>query len=435
MSENEFLDDPHASKIDPGDPRLSMNQQTKQTGRRIKKGAVVGVAAAAMGLLLLALIVALQPGKMKMFESEESDLEVKNKYVQLPDFIKEAVSFVDTPTPDQVPVLGPPLPGDLGVAMVQPQPKPSANYAAPSDPSPEEQLRMKLYQKALMAGPTFSSGGAAGLVGGAGGGQNSDRSVRDRAGDDFNKSMVGLQEKLVDNMGQLTGGGVNISPVAAQNMQDEKREFKDHTGVTDDNYLSNPLTWPRSKFEVKAGSIIPVSLITGINSDLPGDIIGQVRENVYDTVTGNHLLVPQGSRLMAEYDSIIAYGQERALICWNRLIRPDGSSIDLECSPGVDLEGYAGVSDKVDNHWLRLAGGIVLSSVLAVSATMSQGDIEGEHATGQQKMAASVGENLNNVGQQITEKNLNIQPTLTVRPGFSVNVLVNKDMILTPYQT
>ena len=137
---------------------------------------------------------------------------------------------------------------------------------------------------------------------------------------------------------------------------------------------------------------------------------------------------------MAEYDSIIAYGQERALICWNRLIRPDGSSIDLECSPSVDLEGYAGVSDKVDNHWLRLIGGVVLSSVLAVSATMSQGDIEGQHATRQQKMAASVGESLNNVGEQITEKNLNIQPTLTVRPGFSVNVLVNKDMILSPYE-
>ena len=431
MSENEFLDDPHVSKIDPDDPRLSMNQ-TKRSGKRIKKGAVVGVAFVVLGLLLLALIVALQPPKMKMFESEENGLEVKNNYVQPPNSIKEAV--VNTLTPDQVPVLGPPLPGDLGAAMVQSQPKPSANFAASSEPSPEEQLRTKLYQKALMAGPTFSSGGAAGF-GGGGGGQNSGRSGRDRASDDFNKSMAGLQEKLVDSMGQLTGGGDIVGPVAAQNMQDEKRKFKDHTIVTDDNYLSNSLTWPRSQFEVKAGSIIPVSLITGINSDLPGDIIGQVRENVYDTVTGNHLLVPQGSRLMAEYDSIIAYGQERALICWNRLIRPDGSSIDLECSPGVDLEGYAGVRDKVDNHWLRLIGGVVLSSVLAVSATMSQGDIEGQHATGQQKMAASAGESLNNVGEQITEKNLNIQPTLTVRPGFSVNVLVNKDMILTPYQT
>ncbi len=422
MAENEFhLDDPHASKIAPDDPRLSMNQ-TKRTGKRIKKGAVVGLAFAVLGLLLLGLIIALQPEKMKIFDAEESALEAKNKYVQPPKSIKEAV--VNTLTPDQVPVLGPPLPGDLGAAMVQPQPKPSANFAASSEPSPEEQLRMKRYQKALMAGPTFS-GGAAG---------HSGRSIPDKVNDGFNQSMAGLQEKLVDKMDQLTGGVDSIGPVAAQNMQDEKREFMGHTSVTDDNYLSNSLTWPRSKFEVKAGSIIPVSLITGINSDLPGDIIGQVRENVYDTVTGNHLLVPQGSRLMAEYDSIIAYGQERALICWNRLIRPDGSSIDLECSPGVDLEGYAGVSDKVDNHWLRLAGGIVLSSVLAVSATMSQGDIEGQHATVQQKMAASAGESLNNVGQQITEKNLNIQPTITVRPGFSVNVLVNKDMILSPYE-
>ena len=254
MSENEFhLDDPHASKIDPDDPRLSMNQ-TKRTGKRIKKGAVVGVAFAALGLLLLALIVALQPPKMKMFGSDENDLEVKNEYVQPPDSIIKAAS------PDQVPVLGPPLPGDFGVAMVQPQPKPSANVS-PSDPSPEEQARMKRYQKALMAAPTFSSGGS---LGGAAG-QNSGRSVPDRVNDGFSKSMVGLQEKLLSNMGQLTGGTDSIGPVAAQNMQDEKREFRGHTSATDDNYLSNPLTWPRSKFEVKAGSIIPVSLITGIN--------------------------------------------------------------------------------------------------------------------------------------------------------------------------
>lgn len=420
MSENELdLDDPHASKIDPDDPRLSMNQK-KQTSKRIKKGAVVGVAFAFLGVLLIGLIFALQPAKIRKFE-DETDLEVKNKYVQVPDSIVQAPSFI--PTSDQVPVLGPSLPGDIGATMVERQPKPNATYVSPSGPSPEEELRMKRLQKALMAGATFSSTGA------------QSRAVREAADNSYRQSNAGLQEKLIDSMGQLVGGADSLDPMAdGQNMQAEKRNFMDDTGITEDNYLKSSLTWPRSKFEVKAGSIIPVSLITGINSDLPGDIIGQVRENVYDTVTGNHLLVPQGSRLMAEYDSIIAYGQERALLCWNRLIRPDGSSIDLECSPGVDLAGYAGVSDDVDNHWFRLAGGVVLSSVLAASATMSQGDIEGYHPTWSQSMATGAGEEINNVGRQITEKNLNIQPTITIRPGFSVNVLVNKDIILTLYE-
>jgi type IV secretory pathway VirB10-like protein len=216
-------------------------------------------------------------------------------------------------------------------------------------------------------------------------------------------------------------------------MQGEKREFIDNQ-TTDKGYLESRVTWPKSKFEVKAGSVIPISIITGINSDLPGEIIGQVRENVYDTVTGNYLLIPQGTKVMATYDSVIAYGQERALLCWSQMRRPDGSSLDLECSPGIDLAGYAGMSDQVDNHWGRIIGGVILSTALSVGTTASQGDIEGYNATIEQQMAADAADTINDVGQQITKKNLNIQPTIKIRPGFSANILVNKDMILTPYK-
>ena len=143
-------------------------------------------------------------------------------------------------------------------------------------------------------------------------------------------------------------------------MQQHKSDFLSRDGINNASYLSQSLASPRSPYEVKAGTIIPTSLITGINSDLPGQVIGQVRENVYDTVTGNHLLIPQGSRLLATYDSSVTFGQERVLVCWNRLIRPDGSSIPLECMPGVDLAGYAGFADQVDNHWWRIITGVAL---------------------------------------------------------------------------
>ncbi len=185
---------------------------------------------------------------------------------------------------------------------------------------------------------------------------------------------------------------------------------------------------------MKAGTIIPVSLLTGINSDLPGQITAKVRENVYDSVTGNYLLIPQGSTAIASYDSMVAWGQDRVLVCWNRLIRPDGSSITLECMPGVDLSGYAGFADDVNNHWWKIITGAALGSLLAATAQRSQGDVTGYQPTIPQLWASGVAGQVNQTGQQITAKNLQIQPTITVRPGFSVNVLVTKDMVLPPFK-
>ena len=121
------------------------------------------------------------------------------------------------------------------------------------------------------------------------------------------------------------GGGLSAGGIADPNMQQHKNDFLSRDGINNASYLSQSLASPRSPYEVKAGTIIPTSLITGMNSDLPGQIVGQVRENVYDTVSGNYLLIPQGSRLLATYDSSVTFGQERVLVCWNRLIRPDGS--------------------------------------------------------------------------------------------------------------
>ena len=219
-------------------------------------------------------------------------------------------------------------------------------------------------------------------------------------------------------------------------MQDRKNDFFARGGGEEKEYLAQGIHQPLSRYEVKAGAVIPVLLVTGINSDLPGNVIGMVRENVYDTRSGDYLLIPQGTRVLGSYDSMVSYGQKRVLVSWSRMIRPDGSSIVIENMPGSDLAGSAGYKDRVDNHFDRLVGGALLSSLLSVGATVSQGTYTDEASMStQQRMAASVGQNIATTGSQITRKNLDIQPTLIIRAGRSVNILVNKDMILSPYNS
>lgn len=232
---------------------------------------------------------------------------------------------------------------------------------------------------------------------------------------------------------RATTAASTTSSTSDQNLQGRKNDFLTQTDRSD-GYLPNQIVRPRSPYELKAGTIIPTVLVTGINSDLPGTILGQVRENVYDTVSGNYLLIPQGSKLLASYDSMVAYGQERVLVCWQRLIRPDGTSLSLDCQPGVDLGGYAGFSDTVDNHWWRVLTGVALGSVLAAGVVVSQGNVSGYVPTIGQGMAANAAGAVNQAGQQITNRALNIQPTIKVRPGFSVNVLVTKDLVVPPYR-
>jgi len=187
-----------------------------------------------------------------------------------------------------------------------------------------------------------------------------------------------------------------------------------------------------------AGTIIPAAIVTGLNSDLPGQAIATVIEPVYDTVTGKTLLIPQGSRLLGTYDAQVSYGQSRVLLVWTRLIMPDGSSIVLDRLPATDSQGFAGIKDGTDNHWGKLIAGAALSTLLGVGAELGSQN-SGLGSTGQQTVVVatsrSAEESVNQVGQQLTRRNLNVQPTLTVRPGFPVRVIVNKDLVLRPYGT
>jgi type IV secretory pathway VirB10-like protein len=231
-----------------------------------------------------------------------------------------------------------------------------------------------------------------------------------------------------------TTAAVPTTPADVQpaNGQGAKRTFV-QTAKADD-YLSSPLRTPESPWEVKAGTVIPAALVTAINSDLPGQIIAQVTEPIYDHVTGRTVLIPQGSRLIGQYDSQIAYGQERALIAWNRIVMPDGRSINIGSMEGADLSGASGVKDQVDGHFWQLARGILLSTVFSVGAASAQ---DASARSSGNFVINSAGSGLSTeaeqVGSQITTRDLNRQPTIKIRAGWPLRVLVNKDMILAPY--
>jgi type IV secretory pathway VirB10-like protein len=217
--------------------------------------------------------------------------------------------------------------------------------------------------------------------------------------------------------------------------QARKRAFLDESKKSDEAiYLEHSIQEPASPYQVMAGTVLPAVLITGINSDLPGQIIAQIRENVYDSVSGKYLLIPQGTKLIGTYDNQISWGQNRVMQVWTRMIFPDGSSILLNGMQGTDLAGYAGANDKVNYHYARIGGAVLLSTFLSVGARQAGGNnSEGNYPTTKQQMAGEAASGFNQAGQKFLDRELNIAPTIEIRPGYKFNVMVNRDMILRPY--
>ena len=306
-----------------------------------------------------------------------------------------------TGLPKAAPQLGPPLPGDLG--------RPIANAGAPAPgmptpaagPTPEQQ-RIAQEQEAARISKLFAT---------------------------TNVGQVGPAAVPV------AAGGQAVVPAAAGSgdlmSQDHKLAFLN--GNVDRRTVSpDRVEPPASPYVLQAGAVIPAALITGLRSDLPGQVTAQVTEDVYDSPTGQVLLIPQGARLIGQYDAQIAFGQSRALLVWNRLIMPNGRSIVLERQPGADAEGYAGLEDEVDNHWGMLFKAAILSTVLSVGSEAGMsGNSNGSLAEAiQQGMSQSI----NQTGQQVVSRSLSIQPTITIRPGFPVRVMVTHDLVLEPYR-
>jgi type IV secretory pathway VirB10-like protein len=187
-----------------------------------------------------------------------------------------------------------------------------------------------------------------------------------------------------------------------------------------------------SQFLIRSGTVIPASMISGLNSDLPGEIIAQVSQNVYDTASGRYLIIPQGTRLVGTYYSHVSYGQDRALVVWKRLVFPDASALELGTMPGNDMAGYAGFNDQVDHHYFRIFGSALLMSVIGAGyAIASEDSSKSQNETNAQ---SAIAQGMSQTSDRLLRKNLNLQPTIKVRPGYRFNVFVNKDIqFRTPY--
>jgi len=249
-------------------------------------------------------------------------------------------------------------------------------------------------------------------------------------------SLGGMGGSGVGRMGMPAGlnGMFPSFGQADPNRQDDKRAFLAEVPASA-NYLSHTRLPALSPMEVKAGTIIPGVMIGGVNSDLPGQIIGQVRQDIYDTATGQHLLIPAGARLIGIYDSRVTMGQRRVLVAWNRIIFPDGSSLTLDTMPGADVSGYAGFRDKINNHYWRIFGNAFMLSLFSAGIQLSQPDapVNGTYNS-QQIMAAELGRQLGELGMEVARRNLDIQPTLEIRPGYQFTIMITKDMVLPPWQ-
>lgn len=199
------------------------------------------------------------------------------------------------------------------------------------------------------------------------------------------------------------------------------------------DYLEAKKVAPKSPYEVKAGTVIPGIMITGVNSDLPGQLLGVVSENVYDTGTGQRLLIPQGSKLVGIYSANVVFGQSRVMVAWNRIIFPDAKSINLSAMPGTDQAGYSGFSDQVDNHYMRIFGSAFMMSAITGGIAISSHNSGSQYTqTPSDQMISAMVTQMGEVGKQLMQKNLRIAPTLEIRPGYKFNIFVTKDMILEP---
>jgi len=249
---------------------------------------------------------------------------------------------------------------------------------------------------------------------------------------------IGKQNPAAQDAQAASSAGQTGSGYDGQNGQYQKEVFLQKARArTSDNYLKSTRTEGLSRYEIKAGWEIPATLEQGIDSDLPGEVKALVRSNVYDTPTGEYVLIPQGSRVLGTYNSVISYGQGRVQVVWTRIIFPDGSSINLDGMSGHDAQGRAGFHDQVNNHYARLVGFAVLTSAFAAGLELSQRQNSSllTTPTAGQTASAAVGQQLTELGSEVTQRNLNIQPTIKIRVGYKFNIRVNRDMVFdAPYR-
>ncbi len=312
--------------------------------------------------------------------------------------------------PKPVPQLGAPLPGDLGKPIL------NAGASAPgmpasTQPDPEAQRLAQERQRrvqeleAARTSRLFASEARAPVQPAA--------------------ATPGGTAPLLDPsaLGPTVGG--------ASQPTESDRKLAFLNGLVDRRVTSaDRVQAPATRNILQAGAVIPAALLTGLRSDLPGQITAQVTEAIYDSPTGKVLLIPQGARLIGQYDAQVAFGQNRALLVWNRVVMPNGRSIVLERQPGTDPEGYAGLQDQVDNHWGALFKAALLSTILSVGSEAGTSNDENSLVDAIRRGAS---DSISQTGRQVVGRSLQVQPTITVRPGFPVRVIVTRDLVMEPY--
>ena len=357
---------------------------------RLSRRVLIGLGAVAAVGIGGALFLALQPQR-KPTGSELYSTDNRNTPDGLANLPQDYSGL-----PHGTPRLGPPLPGDLGKPIL------NAGAPVPSMASDPTQQREAQEAEAALTSHLFATTNVGPII----------------------PASVPSPAPAQAAAAAAAAGSSDLTS------QDHKLAFLN--GNVDRRTVSpDRVEAPASPYVLQAGSIIPGALLTGLRSDLPGQVTAQVTEDVYDSPTGKFLLIPQGARLIGQYDAQIAFGQSRALLVWNRLIMPNGRSIVLERQPGADPEGYAGLEDQVDYHWGMLFKAAILSTMLSVGSEVGTSN-NGNSLTQAIQQGASQG--VNQVGQQVVSRSLNIQPTITIRPGFPVRVMVNHDLVLEPYK-
>lgn len=342
-----------------------------------------------------ALLYALQPAKPKVAENlYDSDRPNKSELV--------------TGAPGdygKIPKLGEPLPGDLGRPILAARengetiPVPPIGAAPPPDPriAAAEQARARAAQERESARSSqLFLGGAASV--------DSALPVVGASAPQPLPSNAPANSSAAEKRLGFLGGGRSPAESSAR------------------------IRRPSSPHIVQAGSVIPAALITGIRSDLPGQITAQVTQNVYDSPTGRILLIPQGARLVGEYDSDVAGGQNRVLLAWDRMIFPGGRSIALDRLPGGDSAGMAGLADRTDYHWGHMLKAALVSTLLGAGAEL--GASEEDRIV--QAVRGGTQDSVNETGRRVVERQLRVPPTITIRPGFVLRVIVTRDLILEP---
>ncbi len=364
---------------------------------RLSRKVLATLGAVAAAAILGALVFALQSRGPGQESTELHSTGHKTTADELEKLPKDYSGLPQAP-PRPIPQLGPPLPGDLG--------RPILN-AVGAAPLADEQ-RIAQEDEAARLSRVFAT-------------TNTRQETAPTAPTPAASGVPG-QPQAADSRPPLDPGSL-------QNMQDRKLAFLN--ADTDQRTVSpDRLARPASRYVVQAGSVIPAALITGIRSDLPGEITAQVTENVYDSRSGNFLLIPQGARLIGQYDSQISFGQSRVLLVWTRIIMPNGTSIVLEHQPGADSAGYAGLEDEVDYHWGNLVKAAAISTLLGIASEL----VLNSNNSVVEALRTGAENTVNQTGQTLVSRQLNVQPTLTIRPGFPVRVVVNRDLIFVPYK-